>query len=75
MNQSNIDIEVQYEKEKEKQKKKEKEKEKESIKEIQLFVEKEYLKKLKKPMNTTFKKYNKKSCKKYTLKTYDNNGR
>lgn len=67
LNQSNIDIEVQYEKEKEK--------EKESIKEIQLFVEKEYLKKLKKPMNTTFKKYNKKSCKKYTLKTYDNNGR
>jgi len=44
-------------------------------KEIQLYVEKEELKKLKKPMNTTFKTYNKKSCKKYTLKNYDSSGR
>lgn len=44
-------------------------------KEIQLYVEKEHLKKLKKPMKSTFKTYNKKSCKKYTLKCYDNNGR
>jgi hypothetical protein len=44
-------------------------------KEIQLYVEKEELKKLKKPMNTTFKNYNKKSCKKYTSKNYDSNGR
>jgi hypothetical protein len=44
-------------------------------KEIQLYVEKEELKKLKKPMNTTFKTYNKKSCKKYTLKNYDSRGR
>ena len=42
---------------------------------IQLYVEKEEIKKLKKPMNTTFKTYNKKSCKKYTAKIYDNNGR
>lgn len=42
---------------------------------IQLYVEKEQIKKLKKPMNTTFKTYNKKSCKKYTAKIYDNNGR
>jgi hypothetical protein len=44
-------------------------------KEIQLYVEKEDIKKLKKPLNTTFKTYNKKSCKKYTVKNYDNNGR
>jgi hypothetical protein len=44
-------------------------------KEIQMYVEKEELKKLKKPMNTTFKTYNKKSCKKYTLKNYDSSGR
>jgi len=44
-------------------------------KDIQLYVEKEDLKKLKKPMNTTFKTYNKKSCKKYTVKNYDNSGR
>ena len=44
-------------------------------KRIQLYVEKEQIKKLKKPMNTTFKTYNKKSCKKYTAKIYDNNGR
>jgi hypothetical protein len=44
-------------------------------KDIQLYVEKEQLKKLKKPMNSTFKSYNKKSCKKYTLKAYDSNGR
>jgi hypothetical protein len=44
-------------------------------KEIQLYVEKEELKKLKKPLNSTFKTYNKKSCKKYTLKNYDSNGR
>ena len=49
--------------------------EKEEKEEIQLFVEKEYMKKLKKPMNTTFKHYNKKSCKKYTIKSYDNSGR
>lgn len=42
---------------------------------IQLYVEKEDIKRLKKPMNTTFKTYNKKSCKKYTAKIYDNNGR
>jgi len=42
---------------------------------IQLYVEKEQLKKLKKPVNTTFKTYHKKSCKKYTSKIYDNNGR
>ena len=42
---------------------------------IQLYVEKEHIKRLKKPMNTTFKTYNKKSCKKYTAKIYDNNGR
>jgi hypothetical protein len=42
---------------------------------IQLYVEKEQLKKLKKPMNTTFKNYNKKSCKKYTSKNYESNGR
>jgi hypothetical protein len=44
-------------------------------KEIQLYVEKEEMKKLKKPMNTTFKTYNKKSCKKYTAKIYDSSGR
>jgi len=44
-------------------------------KEIQLYVEKEQLKKLKKPMSSTFKTYNKKSCKKYTAKIYDSNGR
>jgi hypothetical protein len=44
-------------------------------KDIQLYVEKEQLKKLKKPMNSTFKSYNKKSCKKYTLKAYDSKGR
>lgn len=44
-------------------------------KEIQLYVEKEELKKLKKPMNMTFKTYNKKSCKKYSSKNYDSNGR
>ena len=42
---------------------------------IQLYVEKEEIKKLKKPINTTFKTYNKKSCKKYTAKIYDSNGR
>jgi len=44
-------------------------------KEIQIYVEKEHIKKLKKPMNSTFKTYNKKSCKKYTSKNYDSNGR
>jgi hypothetical protein len=44
-------------------------------KELQIYVEKEHLKKLKKPMNSTFKTYNKKSCKKYTSKNYDSNGR
>jgi hypothetical protein len=44
-------------------------------KEIQLYVEKEEIKKLKKPMNMTFKTYNKKSCKKYSSKNYDSNGR
>lgn len=42
---------------------------------IQLYVDKEQLKRLKKPLTTTFKTYNKKSCKKYTIKNYDSNGR
>ena len=42
---------------------------------IQLYVDKEQLKRLKKPLTTTFKAYNKKSCKKYTVKNYDSNGR
>jgi hypothetical protein len=44
-------------------------------KDIQIYIEKEELKKQKKPMNNTFKTYNKKSCKKYTYKNYESNGR
>jgi hypothetical protein len=40
----------------------------------QIYIDKEEIKRLKKPMNTTFKTYNKKTCKKYTIKNYDNNG-
>ena len=47
--------------------------EKENI--LQLYVEKEEIKKMKKPTNITFKIYNKKSRKQYTSKNYDNNGR
>lgn len=42
---------------------------------LQLYVEKEEIKKMKKPTNITFKIYNKKSRKQYTSKNYDNNGR
>jgi hypothetical protein len=42
---------------------------------LQIYIEKEHIKKLKRPMNTTFKTYNKKSCKKYSAKIYDSNGR
>jgi hypothetical protein len=42
---------------------------------IQLYVERDQIKKLKKPINSTFKTYNKKSCKKYTSKNYESNGR
>lgn len=42
---------------------------------LQLYVEKEEIKKMKKPTNITFKIYDKKSRKQYTSKNYDNNGR
>lgn len=42
---------------------------------LQLHVEKDEMKKMKKPTNTTFKIYNKNSRKQYTSKNYDNNGR
>ena len=40
-----------------------------------MVVKKEELKKKSQPINTSFKTYNKKSCKKYTVKNYDNSGR
>ena len=42
---------------------------------LQLVVKKDELKKKSQPINMSFKTYNKKSCKKYTIKNYDNNGR
>ena len=42
---------------------------------LQLYIEKDEIKKMKKPTNTTFKIYNKNSRKQYTSKNYDNNGR
>lgn len=42
---------------------------------LQLYIEKDEIKKMKKPKNTTFKIYNKNSRKQYTPKIYDNNGR
>jgi len=41
---------------------------------INLYIDKTEIKKMKKPINTTFKTYHQKSRKKYTVKTYDNNG-
>jgi hypothetical protein len=45
------------------------------VKGIQKCVDKDDIKRLKKPMNTTFRTYNKRSCKKYSSKNYDSNGR
>ena len=41
----------------------------------QVYIGKEEMKQSKRPVNNTFKTYHKPSCKKYTVKNYDNNGR
>ena len=50
-------------------------KEKDNESPMSMVVNKEELKKKSQPINTSFKTYNKKSCKKYTVKNYDNSGR
>jgi hypothetical protein len=58
---------------KDKQKDLQKDLNKENI--LELYVENDEIKKMKKPTNITFKIYNKNSRKQYTSKNYDNNGR
>jgi hypothetical protein len=41
----------------------------------QVYIGKEEMKQSKRPVNNTFKTYHKPSCKKYSVKNYDNNGR
>ena len=46
----------------------------ETNKELDMKIQCEEIKKMKKPKNATFKLYKWRTCKKYTLKNYDNNG-
>jgi len=66
-----VDSELQ--KDKQKDMDLQKDKQKENI--LELYVENDEIKKMKKPTNITFKIYNKNSRKQYTSKNYDNNGR